>query len=430
MHGVLRRLRDRHTEGGPSGDEVDGSPTPVNARGRARGSRPGHGAIGRLTAPWAIFVGIRLAFLLFTALTLLWLPVHGNRSSRFPAWGGISDLVFGAFGQWDANLFLRIARDGYTSTLAAFMPAYPGVVHVLGPLTGSDLVAGVAISLVAGAIGVQLIHVLTRDVLGADVARDTTLLLALYPISYVFTAPYSEGLFLAAAAGAAVCGMRGRYWRAGFLAGVAVDTRLLGLALVPMLLVLAWPDARVRGMRLLAPILVLPAASLGLVAALFQHEIGDSLGFLHAQGGWGRHVGPLGPLGGAWRSARAALHGVGTLAGLPSDQTVASTAAQNVLDFGLLVAAVALTVVVYRRVGVAWAVYSTFVIAIAIAAPVTGGIEVLASFARLLLCDFPLFVAGASLLQGSPARRGVAFGVLSGLGAVTCVAFSRKVWIA
>jgi hypothetical protein len=46
------------------------------------------------------------------------------------------------------------------------------------------------------------------------------------------------------------------------------------------------------------------------------------------------------------------------------------------------------------------------------------------------MVDFPLFIAGASLLQGGTTRRGATFGALTAVAAVACVAFSRKLWVA
>jgi hypothetical protein len=46
-----------------------------------------------------------------------------------------------------------------------------------------------------------------------------------------------------------------------------------------------------------------------------------------------------------------------------------------------------------------------------------------------VLVDFPLFIAGASLLQGGTTRRGFAFGALTAVAAVACIAFSRKLWV-
>jgi hypothetical protein len=128
-------------------------------------------------------------------------------------------------------------------------------------------------------------------------------------------------------------------------------------------------------------------------------------------------------------SARAAYHGVVDLAGAPSDFSVTSLAAENTIDFIALVAALALTVVVFRRLGAPWGVFSAGLIVIATAAPVTDGGEVLQSLPRYVMVDFPLFIAGASLLQGGSTRRGFTFGLLTALASVACVAFSRKLWV-
>ncbi len=129
---------------------------------------------------------------------------------------------------------------------------------------------------------------------------------------------------------------RGRFWIAGLLAGLAVDTRVLGLALIPAMLILAWPVARKRGLLTLVPLVALPLAAFVAIAAYYQHAVGDSLAFLHAQKTWGRHVPTLGPLDAIWRSATATYHGIGTLAGVPSDSSISSLATENVIDFVLL----------------------------------------------------------------------------------------------
>ncbi len=181
---------------------------------------------------------------------------------------------------------------------------------------------------------------------------------------------------------------------------------------------------------MLAPILGLPLAATVAVGAYYQHAVGDWLAFVHAKGEWGRHVVALGPLEGAWMSARAAYHGAIGLSRVPADVGLANLWGDNLVDFVVLVAAIALTVVVFRRLGVAWGVYSSGLIAIATAAPVTDGGEVLQSFPRYVMVDFPLFIAAASLLQGGTTRRGATFGALTAVAALAAVAFSRKLWVA
>ena len=78
-------------------------------------------------------------------------------------------------------------------------------------------------------------------------------LLAFYPLAFVFTAVYSDALFLLFVLAAVDAAERGRSLAAGVAAAVAVDTRLLGLALLPTLVVLLWPRRRD-----LLPLLLVP----------------------------------------------------------------------------------------------------------------------------------------------------------------------------
>src|SRR5947199_9787537 len=96
-------------------------------------------------------------------MALLWAPLR----SSFPparAYGARTDFIFGAFDQWDANWFLRIARHGYDiKQSASFFPLYPLLTRALGSVFRSDLVAGVAISLVAaGVAGVAVMRIAER----------------------------------------------------------------------------------------------------------------------------------------------------------------------------------------------------------------------------------------------------------------------------
>jgi Gpi18-like mannosyltransferase len=168
-------------------------------------------ALRRLAAgPFAAVVAVRTACWAAVLVALLWAPLQAG----FPehdAYGARSDFIFGAFDQWDANWFLRIAEHGYdTKQSASFFPLYPLLTRALGVVVRSNLVAGVLISLVAAGFAGTAIMRITRRWTGDRVARDSVLFLALYPISFVFTAVYSDGLFLALAAWALLAGFRRR----------------------------------------------------------------------------------------------------------------------------------------------------------------------------------------------------------------------------
>ena len=96
--------------------------------------------------------------------------------------------------------------------------------RVVGEVTRSDLVAAVLVSLAAAGVAAVLLKRIAGDALG----RDSVLLLALYPIAYVFTAAYSEALFLALATGSFLAAMRGPVVAAGVLGGLAAATASWG----------------------------------------------------------------------------------------------------------------------------------------------------------------------------------------------------------
>ena len=226
--------------------------------------------------PAATFVAIRVAFWVGVAATLIWAPAP-ERLLIGDAYGPLSDFLFRSLSQWDARWFLQIAMHGYEEVpqAAAFFPVYPAVVHVVAWLTGSLLVAGVLVSLVSGAVGAWVLAQIARPLLGERGAHDVVLYFALYPAGFVFTSLYSEGLFIALAAGSFLAATRGRPLLAGVLGGLATGTRLMGLALLPALVLLLWRGHNPRSLARLAPLLLLPAA-VGLYALYLDWAIGDA----------------------------------------------------------------------------------------------------------------------------------------------------------
>lgn len=344
------------------------------------------------------------------------------------AWDPVTDLVFGTFAQWDAGWFLRIATDGYDEASAAFFPLYPTLVGLLG----SSLVLGTLLSLVAAGLGAWCVAEIARAHLGDDGARDTVLILALFPTAFVFTAVYSEGLFLLLSAGSFLAAQRGRPWVAGIAGGLAVATRSMGLALLPALVYLLWPRSR-REIWRLAPLLLLPAA-LGAYALFLDRELGDAFAFTDAQAtGWERELATLGPLGGAWMAFQAGGHGaLELLRDLPRAGTEISQPLQvswwNVVHLTLLVPLVWLTWVAWRRLGPALGLYAAATLVVILSVPSEG--FPLVSMPRFVLTDFPVLIALAAVIQGRPRLRTGALVALGALSAAAGIVFSRGEWVA
>ncbi len=398
--------------------------------------------VGTRYRPFWTMLIVRTGFWVGTTLTLLWTQYSyrsGERdltSAEFQAYESRTDVLFNTFTEWDAGWFIGIAANGYFSTeAAAFFPLYPLVVGAVSDVTGSIVVAGVVISLIAAGVAAVLIAEIASTLLNDRVARDSVLYVALYPLAFVFTSVYSEGLFLALAAGAILAALRDRPVLAGVLGALAVATRPTGLALVPALAILLWPRTRSVSAfaSRLAPLLLLPAV-LGLYALYLEDRLGDALAFVRAQEavGWRRELATLGPIGGLWEGVSEGAHGaLEILLHLPAPGELASAdliGTRNALQMLLLAAALALTWVAWRRLGAAFGVYSASLIAIAVSAPAE--LYPLVSFPRYLLADFPLFIALAALTERRPSARDAVIVTFAAVGAAAAVGFARHVWIA
>ena len=380
--------------------------------------------------PAATFIGIRVAFWLGAAATLIWAPAPDRRLIG-DAYGPASDFLFQSLSQWDARWFLQISLHGYEEVpqAAAFFPVYPAVVHALTWVTGSELVAGVLISLAAGAVAAWVLAQLARPLLGERGAHDVVLYFALYPVGFVFTSLYSEGLFIALAAGSFLAATRGRPLLAGVLGGFATGTRLMGLALLPALVLLLWRGRDPRSLARLAPLLLLPAA-VGLYALYLDWAIGDAWAFTSAQADWNRDTSLLGPLEGIKDAAQSGGRGLRHLFDMPAggpgnEQRVGLW---NLSHLALLIGALWLTWVSWVRLGAAFGAYSAAMLVIALSAPAEG--FPLVSLPRFLLADFPLFLALASLTLDRPRARDAVLVTFAALGAVAAAAFARAIWIA
>src|SRR5439155_11444175 len=105
---------------------------------------------------------------------------------------------------------------------------------------GHFVVSGFVISLAASLGAFFLLHRLAEERLGTDGARRAVLYLAVFPLSLFLVAVYSEALFLLLALSAFVLAERGRWLPAWTAAGLAILTRIAGVAILPALLLLAW----------------------------------------------------------------------------------------------------------------------------------------------------------------------------------------------
>lgn len=199
--------------------------------------------------------------------------------------------------RWDADLFIKVARWGYTGYprhypdrgVAAFFPGEPLALRAVHVVTGDWVAAGLLVSLAAGGVAAVALARLGSGDGGPAVADRAVLYLALSPFAVFLAAGYSEALFLAFALPAWLALRRDRLAAAGILAGLAAGVRITGLFLAAAMVVEHLTRGRGRpGARTwwLALPVVTTAAYFGYLRAV----TGDWLAWLHAESGadWSR----------------------------------------------------------------------------------------------------------------------------------------------
>jgi hypothetical protein len=218
-------------------------------------------------------------------------------------------VLVAPFATWDAIWYLKIAEHGYDPLLAhgnsaAFFPLYPLTlrgVHELVPVAPLAT-TGVAVSTLLFAGVCVLLHRLTRERFDEGVARRTVVYLAVFPLAFVFSAVYTESLFLVLTLASFLMLERGRIAAASGFGALAVLTRPVGLVLAPAIAWRVWTDAG-RPWRLwggpegrvsrrlvarLAPVALLPLAQIGFQVYLYL-VTGQVFATGEAQTrGWGR----------------------------------------------------------------------------------------------------------------------------------------------
>ncbi len=201
----------------------------------------------------------------------------------------------------DANWYVSIAAYGYerrafentTHHNWAFFPLYPLLLRAASWLTGELPLTGMLISHLFFLFALVLLHK-TALAFGLDgaTADRAIFYLAIFPVSYFFSLPLTESLFLFLTTGSFYFAKRERWWMAGLCGALASATRLTGVLLLPAFVVLYWQTYRKfwpPRPGLLALCLI-PAGLLAFMVYL-SALTGNALAFKGALAAWGRTTG-------------------------------------------------------------------------------------------------------------------------------------------
>jgi hypothetical protein len=293
---------------------------------------------------------------------------------------------------WDSKWFIRAAAMGYPSHLPmihghvaaspiAFFPAFPLLFHGLSALTGmSLLISGAIVSGVTGLTAMIAVWMLVRHYAGANAADRSTLLLAFFPASFVFSLVYAEGMIITLAAASLLALLNRRWIWAGVAAALATATAPVALALVVSCL---WSAGRAihkdRTWSALAAPLLAPVGFIAYQVWLWRHT-GDISAWRQTElGGWHSYL-----------SGAYPIHIITSFFGSP----IGSPATIRVVFFSIVITIVCAVVALRGRLPVPLLLYGLSVAAVAILTRPIGPRP------RFLMVAFPLIVAVATRLRG------------------------------
>jgi len=355
--------------------------------------------------------------------------------------GSTGDVLAAPLGRWDSVWYMTIATSGYgDGAREAFFPLYPLLVKVAGAPLQSTLVGGALLSTALLGVALVLLHRLVALDYERAVARNAVLVTALFPMSFFFSAVYSESLFLALSIGAVYAARRERWAWAGALGALAATTRSAGvLLLVPLAMIYLWDTGRpsLRTRRpLRADALWLALVPLGLVSYCGFLALGghDAFAPFAAQEVWFRSF--AGPFGGAWDGLVAGLQGARQLLSGAREPVFFTAAggdpfvvARHNLEL-LVWLALALVAVagVLRRLPAAYGAYVVAALALPLSYPV--GPQPLMSLPRFVAVLFPLAIWLALWMTGRALRERLVVGAFAAALAVYTGIFATWHWVA
>lgn len=376
---------------------------PTRSLLRARVRRP---AIGGLALPLRALVVSRVIVLAAGVAGTLAVPRVDGWQTFDPgristSLGSVGNVLAASAVRWDSIHYLAIAQHGYSSAKdARFMPLYPIVIRAVSYLVGSAVLAGIVISVAAFVAAMILLHRLTELELGGAAAGSTILLLAFAPLSFFFSAVYTESLFLALSVGAFYAARRRRMGLAVTLGMLASLARVTGV-LLAIPIGMLYLRQRGRLDRQVLAVLALPGALLTFLGFLAASGYG-LLAPIHGQVAQNLHqfTGPVGALVGAVSAAsggaRVLLSGAQPI--YQSDVTgVLSAGAESIVLLGLLGLTVLTLIAAFRRLPIAYGVYAGLALMVCLWSPVAD--QPLQSFDRYTLTIFPLWMAGGAWIS-------------------------------
>jgi hypothetical protein len=250
-----------------------------------------------LTLWWAgsrvLVVGLSVA-----VVQLGWPPLHWRPG--FLQAGGALELL----GAWDGRWYTLAAAGGYVpipghQSDVAFFPLLPLALRAAHGIGLSYAVAGIVLSNLGFLVGLLALYELGRAFVAEPLARLAAILAAVFPVSFVDSMLYPEGIAFAALCLAGLTAVRRRWLGCAVCCAAFALSRPEGaFVFLPIgaAALAVWPGAAdAERRRALGAVLAGPAALGGFL--LFSSSVlGNAFAWSQAERAWERSFSALGPV--------------------------------------------------------------------------------------------------------------------------------------
>ncbi len=240
-----------------------------------------------------IWLVTRLGLLVFTFMTSLFEATHATPARvMFPSVTIAPLQLLREWQKWAAPVSQQVARHGYIPSSTPFFPLFPLLIRLglfFTAPANAWLVALIINNLMALIGCVGLVFFAYQETGSYGDARRTLVLLLAYPLAFFLSAPYTEGLLLAAAAWSLWAARRGNWWLAATCVFLGVLSRPTGMTLAaPVIVEFLRQHDWGRRLRRLQPstavtaraVLVAGPAALGVFSLVCWRATGDPLMWL------------------------------------------------------------------------------------------------------------------------------------------------------
>lgn len=228
----------------------------------------------------ALFLSWQILIFLITWFSPVFLPLRTDYLGVETLTYLSAPLIYSR-ANFDGNHYLKIAEWGYGYAQQAFFPLYPFLIRQINGLFKSYVYSGLFISYISFFLALIILTKLLKLDYSHSIADWTVYLLMLFPVSFFFTAVYTEGIFFLLVVSAFYAARTRHWWAAGLLGALAAYSRIIGIALFPSLLFEIWSQ-KPRKLVNTIPLLVIPLG-LGLYMYTLWQSTGDPLAFVHVQ---------------------------------------------------------------------------------------------------------------------------------------------------